>query len=137
MRRTLLASFAAITAVLSLGLAPSPANAAPRVSCIWYNTTTGGGLNGRTMLAVCRLGNYVGEVRGKHRNLGDHSHTGYLEIKQGTKKRTSPTVEVLPGDDYDGPWWHINENWPSGHRVCAVWVKANGSKTSGYACWTK
>lgn len=86
---------------------------------------------------MCRIGNFVGDLYGGHNNLGDNAHTGYVRIADNHNQAfNGPSLIVVPGSHHVTPVWRINQNWQKGHRVCAVWVKSNGTYTSGYACWT-
>jgi hypothetical protein len=97
----------------------------------WVNTE--GTLSGFTKIIVCHNQKWITSVSASHQNNGDSAHGGHLYIGDNNNQGwTGQYMSVAPGDirqvDFD-----VNQNWQSGHRVCAVWVRANGQYTS-YAC---
>jgi hypothetical protein len=132
--RKLSAVAAAAGVVIATLAFPQPANAE---SCGRWQTDTGGNLNGQTVLFICHTGAYVRTVDGYHFNAShSYGHEGHIRIADNHNHAWDFGNEMVPPRDYSTrSAKSVNRN-ENGTRFCAVWVKKNGSFTTGYACTT-
>jgi len=129
MRRAL-AVMSATVAVVAGTLAVTTQSAQAAVSCHTFSKKTGGGLDGKTYLMMCENQHFVQSFHASHENTGGHSHTGKILIADNHNQQKSSANMTIRPDEEKQLDWTINQDWQSGHRVCAVWVISNGTKTN-------
>lgn len=126
---------AALLALSGTALAVAqPAAAATECKSV-YTTRPHGGMTGSTTLKVCHNGFFVKTLHVEVHNTTNRAVYGPMRIADNANHAWDSSRTRLEPDQTLGVHFTVDENWPNGRRVCAVF-KMDGTMPGpqGHAC---